>query len=291
MTLDQLQRLALFLSLWLFALGAIFGSFMNVVVYRLPRRMSLSNPGSRCPRCKHAIRWYHNLPIFGWLILRGKCRDCGQPIAARYPLIELATGGLFLGLAWVELFTGGRNLPERSGDQGLLIDSLIAVFAYHACLICVLLCITLIHNDRQPMPSRLTIFALAVGLVFPLFWPDLHPTPFAKLPQLDPNCWQAGLMDGLCGAAAGCGLAWLYNRWIASGRGYIDAAWICVGAYLGWQGALAVAIMATPSIICATLAGIEVRRLRQWPQTFFVLLAVCVWLIAWRIVWAQLFAA
>jgi len=68
--------------------GATLGSFMNVVVYRLPRRMSLSRPASRCPKCEHPIRWHDNVPVFGWLMLRGRCRDCGNPIAARYPLVE-----------------------------------------------------------------------------------------------------------------------------------------------------------------------------------------------------------
>ncbi len=291
MTLEQLQRLAIFLSVWLFALGSIIGSFLNVVIYRLPRRMNLSKPGSRCPNCKHAIRFYHNIPIFGWLILRGKCYDCGQKISARYPLVELLTACLFLGLAWVELFTGGNNLPLRIGSGGLLIDALIALYVYHACLLSVLLCIVLIQYDQQPLPSRLTIFALSIGLVFPLFWPDLHPLMFYRSGQLPivPHSWQAGLLDGLCGALMGCGLAWLSNRWQPKGSGYFDAAWLCLGTYLGWQACLAIATLSTPSIFCATLAGIDSPRLRSWPQTFWLLLTTCIWLVIWRIVWAQMF--
>jgi prepilin signal peptidase PulO-like enzyme (type II secretory pathway) len=79
-----------------FVFGAAFGSFLNVVVYRLPRGMSLSRPSSHCPRCKHAIRWWHNLPILGWLILRGKCYDCQLPIPLRYPTVELSTALLWM---------------------------------------------------------------------------------------------------------------------------------------------------------------------------------------------------
>lgn len=68
--------------------GGCIGSFLNVVIWRLPNRMSLVSPGSFCPKCKHPIRFYDNIPVFGWLFLRGKCRDCHEPISIRYPLVE-----------------------------------------------------------------------------------------------------------------------------------------------------------------------------------------------------------
>src|SRR6187455_1151426 len=84
------------LCLWLFAVGGAWGSFLNVVVYRLPLGKNIVYPGSHCPRCGHSIRLWHNLPILGWLFLRGKCKDCKAPISFRYPLIEL-----LLGIIWV----------------------------------------------------------------------------------------------------------------------------------------------------------------------------------------------
>ena len=92
-------------GIWLFALGAAIGSFLNVVVYRLPAGQSLVHPGSRCPRCGHAIRWHDNLPIVGWLLLKGRCRDCREPISPRYPLVELLVAAMFVVLAaaqWCE---------------------------------------------------------------------------------------------------------------------------------------------------------------------------------------------
>src|SRR5689334_15597851 len=83
---------------WTFVVGAIIGSFLNVVIYRLPRGKSLVHPGSRCPACDHAIRPYDNIPIVSWWILSGKCRDCGAPFSSRYMWIELATG---MGLAYL----------------------------------------------------------------------------------------------------------------------------------------------------------------------------------------------
>ncbi|MFI5712344.1 prepilin peptidase [Kribbella sp. NPDC051620] len=81
-------------------LGVAVGSFLNVVIHRVPRHESVVRPASRCPQCGNPIRSRHNLPVVGWLILRGRCADCGTPISVRYPLVELATGLLFAALAW-----------------------------------------------------------------------------------------------------------------------------------------------------------------------------------------------
>jgi leader peptidase (prepilin peptidase)/N-methyltransferase len=77
-------------------LGLAVGSFLNVVVHRVPRAMSLSRPGSQCPACGHSIRRRHNVPVLGWLVLRGRCADCGTKISARYPIVELVTALLFV---------------------------------------------------------------------------------------------------------------------------------------------------------------------------------------------------
>lgn len=76
-------------------LGLAIGSFLNVVVYRLPRGLSLLRPGSACPSCGAPVKWYDNIPVVSWIALRARCRNCRQPISIRYPLIELATGALF----------------------------------------------------------------------------------------------------------------------------------------------------------------------------------------------------
>jgi leader peptidase (prepilin peptidase)/N-methyltransferase len=104
---DQLQH-AIYL-VFLFLFGAVFGSFGNVVIWRLPRAESLSQPGSRCPACEHPIRFRDNVPLVSWLLLLGRCRDCGAPISVRYPAVELLSGGLWLlagarfGFSWQAL--------------------------------------------------------------------------------------------------------------------------------------------------------------------------------------------
>src|SRR5690348_17916846 len=85
-----------FFYVWLFAFGATVGSFLNVVVYRLPRGKNLAYPGSFCPRCGHPIRLSDNIPILSWVALRGRCRDCGGRISPRYFFVELTVATLFL---------------------------------------------------------------------------------------------------------------------------------------------------------------------------------------------------
>ena len=84
------------ITVFFFLLGIIVGSFLNVCITRIPEDISVVTPGSRCPRCGTAIKPYDNVPVFAWMWLRGKCRACGEPISVMYPLIELATGLLFV---------------------------------------------------------------------------------------------------------------------------------------------------------------------------------------------------
>src|SRR3954468_3914284 len=84
------------LDLWLFSMGATIGSFLNVVVYRLPRGLNLAYPGSFCPHCGHAIRLQDNIPLLSWLNLRGQCRDCGGRISPRYLFVELTVAVAFM---------------------------------------------------------------------------------------------------------------------------------------------------------------------------------------------------
>jgi leader peptidase (prepilin peptidase) / N-methyltransferase len=87
-------------------LGLAIGSFLNVVIYRVPAGMSVVSPPSRCPKCGSLIRNRHNVPVLGWLVLRGRCADCAAPISPRYPLVEAATGVLFAGLTAGLIATG-----------------------------------------------------------------------------------------------------------------------------------------------------------------------------------------
>ena len=86
---------------YLALMGSCLGSFLNVVIYRLPRGQSLVSPGSRCPQCGYALRWYDNLPVVSWTLLGGRCRQCHASISAQYPMVETITALLFVLVAWL----------------------------------------------------------------------------------------------------------------------------------------------------------------------------------------------
>lgn len=175
-----------FAVFWLFAFGASFGSFMNVVVYRLPRGRTLVGR-SYCPRCDQAIHALDNIPVLGWLRLGGRCRTCRLPIVARYPLVELLAGVLFLTLAILEWGLGGVNLPLDPPGQGWgFIEltaapdtRLLALLPYHAALVLLLLTAALIEYDGYRVPFSLFVFALAVGGLVVAF-PTLHVQPWME---------------------------------------------------------------------------------------------------------------
>ncbi len=131
-------------------LGAIAGSFLNVVVHRLPRHESLIAPASHCPRCGTPVKPYDNVPIISWLILRGHCRSCGEPISPRYPLVELATAALCIGVVVA-------NSAAVRVALGLLLVLIVVPAA-------------LIDLEHRVIPNRITApgaaLALALGLAF-----------------------------------------------------------------------------------------------------------------------------
>lgn len=139
MTTAVLMSILIFI--WLAVVGACIGSFLNVVIYRLPAGKSIVSPPSSCPKCGKRIRWFHNLPVLGWLVLRGRCYDCKAPIAARYPLVELLVGGAFFVLG-LSVFTQSDDPP-----QSLFKYQPWAAFLGLAGLFCCLLAALLIRYD------------------------------------------------------------------------------------------------------------------------------------------------
>lgn len=240
------QAAVVLLIAWLGVLGAVIGSFLNVVVYRMPLGMSVSFPGSRCPVCKHAIRWYDNVPVLGWLWLGGRCRDCRTAISPRYPLVELAVGLMFAGLVWLELFQDGLNLPAQPESAAGATDGLPAWFpwlryAYHLLFACTALCIGLIDHDRRRVPVRFWGAVLLLGLALPLAWPELRPVAAFDAVSITPadQAWMRGLVDGLAGMALGGSLGWLLSLpgKHASSPGISTTIVVLdlTGAFLGWQ--------------------------------------------------------
>lgn len=166
--------------LFLFALGACVGSFLNVVVWRLPRGQSLASPPSHCPKCQHRLAWHDNIPVFGWLFLRGKCRYCDQAISVRYPIVELITGLLFVFYyVMFFIFHIGPCAPEpmlvgidRLFGRPIYANRLMEaiqvhwpIFILYLFLISSLLAISLIDADLFIIPLKMAWLLAGVGMV------------------------------------------------------------------------------------------------------------------------------
>ena len=130
---------------YFFGVGACVGSFLNVVIYRLPKKESLIRPGSRCPACDSPIRWYHNIPIFGYLVLGGKCADCGEKFSPRYPAVEALTGLLF---------------AACSAAFGLTDAAVVYMFLSAA-----LVAVVFIDIDHLIIPDAITLPGIPIGLL------------------------------------------------------------------------------------------------------------------------------
>ncbi len=216
-----------------FALGAIVGSFLNVVVYRLPAGLSVVTPGSHCPACRRPIRWFDNVPIFAWLWLGGRCRDCREPIALRYPLVEFLTAVLFLSIGWPHtagcfanaLAVGPRVGPARNAAATAPFDATTAdapadrdpadlaadatpvalggaaaVAIVHLLLLSTLLAAALIAYDGGPTPRRLF---LPAWIVVPLAYAPEWGHSAAVYAGLGPwRAWQP-VLGALVGALVG----------------------------------------------------------------------------------------
>lgn len=221
------------LLLFAFLFGSTVGSFLNVVIARVPKGQSVVRPRSRCPRCEKPIAGFDNIPILSWLLLRGRCRRCGLPISPRYPLVELASG--LLAIAAVRHF--GPTLHA------------VAVFAFLAALVA----LTYIDLDHWLLPRSITIPFIAVGLLASLL-------PGAP-----------GIVSSAMGAAAGFAgfvlVGWLAEKILkkeALGGGDV---WLLamIGAWLGIRSILPVVLLA--SLQGAIIGGILLLLARRKAQS------------------------
>ncbi len=248
---------------WMFLLGSVFGSFFNVVAYRLPLGMSLSHPGSQCPVCRRPIRWYDNVPIFGWLMLRGRCRNCGARISFRYPLVELIVAIASALVAWAAISPAQDADPE----QPFAIQPLVLVF--YLLLVDTLICSALLEFDRHRLPLRTFLVVLSIGIATVILWPEVRPL------SLEPTTSWPGLLDnGLALAAAlllGL-LAWpmLVDASLATVHGGVTrvVALATVAVFLGVAG---VAVAAALAAVLLVVSQIAARF--YWPAARFGWLA------------------
>ena len=164
---------------FLFAFGASIGSFLNVVVWRLPRGKSLVSPGSHCPKCQHPLAWYDNIPVFGWIFLRGKCRYCSVAISSRYPIVEFVTGALFVFFyamffiyhvspcAPATLTQTTDVLLQRTVDVQVMMDDVRKdwpVFLLSLFMVACLIAISLIDAELYIIPLSIPWLMAGVGM-------------------------------------------------------------------------------------------------------------------------------
>ena len=228
MNADPILLFHLLGAFWFFMLGAAVGSFANVCVYRIPWQKSILWPSSHCPGCLQAIAARDNVPILGWVLLGGRCRNCRLPIAIRYPLVEFLVGALF----------AAAYVADVVYAPGMLDGMAFARMLYHDLLISFLVIATFIDYDYYLIPDAVTVPGMIVGVLLGAVVPELRFEPSQA------HSFWGGLWVGLLGWAVGGGLVW-FVRIIAGlalrreAMGFGDVTLMAmIGAFLGWQAAI-----------------------------------------------------
>jgi leader peptidase (prepilin peptidase)/N-methyltransferase len=219
---SALVEVGLFIALAGGVVGLAIGSFLNVVVYRVPAGLSIVAPPSACPKCGHRIRGFDNVPVLSWLVLRGRCRDCREPISARYPAVELGTGVLFVIVVW-RFLAGGTSLDATSagGTSVAIATPLLIAFLY---LAAVSVALALIDLDVRRLPNVIVLPSLLVAAAL------------MSLEGILSGDYSSLIRAGISAAALFSFyflLAFLYP----GGMGFGDVKLAAVlGLYLGWLG-------------------------------------------------------
>jgi leader peptidase (prepilin peptidase)/N-methyltransferase len=217
-----------FLTLALALMGLAIGSFLNVCILRIPEGVSIVTPPSRCGTCGRELRWYHNIPVVSWMVLRGRCGFCGAPVSVRYPAIEILTALVFA--AHGPIFGWEPLLPVRLAFAATLI-----VLAF-------------IDLDHRILPNSITLPGIALGIACSIWLPP---------------GWRAALI----GAALGGGMLWLVGEAYfrlrgVEGMGMGDVKMLAmIGAFLGWRAVLVTLVLA--SIAGAAVGLVLMRRQRE----------------------------
>ncbi len=230
-------------------LGAVVGSFLNVVIYRVPAGLSVVSPPSACPACSSPVRPYDNIPVLSWLILRARCRDCDAPISARYPLIELGTAVAFVVVAAMpgpQLVLGTPVMPLAA--ELLVLGALLYLAAISIAL-------AAIDLDVHRLPNTIVLPAYLVGGV-----------------ALTVAAGATGDLESLARAAAGAGMLFAFYLVLAliaprgMGMGDVKLAGV-LGLFLGWFGWDALTVGALAAFLLGGLYGVILILARRARRT------------------------
>ena len=283
--------LLLILGCGLFLIGSVVGSFLNVCIYRIPWQKSLIWPGSRCPKCYHAIAARDNIPVFSWIALRGACRSCGASIAARYPIVEALVGLLVVGVFLIDVVFGPRTF------WGEIPVSTLWPLLYHALFVALLVAATFIDYDLTIIPDQITVTGMVVAIGLGTLIPGIRLEPAAA------HTHWGGFWAGFWGLVVGGGLTWfvratgsLVLRREAMGFGDVTLM-AMIGAFLGWQAAvltffagpffgLAHALWKLVSYLGKRLSGAKLSSAdREIPFGPYLSMAAAALLFSWRWLW------
>ena len=245
-----------------FCLGACIASFLNVVIWRVPRGESIVSPPSHCPKCGAAITWYQNIPILAWLALRGKCANCKAPISPRYILIETLGGLLFLA-AFVKYGT----------DGGLAVAGLYTLVAW--IWIALMIVGSMIDFDHKLLPDFVTVGGMVLGLA-------ASAVDSFRLQSIAPAAWSA------VGLAFGFGLLWLI-RFLGSKAFKREAMGLgdvfLMGAVGALFGPVAVLVTLILSSVFGSVVGLSMVALSKTKFGKFVEIPygpyICMGCLAW----------
>jgi leader peptidase (prepilin peptidase)/N-methyltransferase len=307
--------------LFVFVLGTVVGSFLNVCVYRLPYEKSLVWPGSRCGNCYQPISILDNVPLVSYWLLRGKCRKCGASFSPRYFIIEALTGLCFAGLFYLELIANVYHFDVLKANpwfiRGILPPfSALGVFGFHAILLCFLLVVSFVDLEHFEIPLPITITGTLVGLIgsvlMPWPWPNeviqvprvagaggLRPAPvigaypwpvWETLPAwLGPvGDWKSGLATGIAGMLAGMlmlrGIRFVFGLGRGKeGLGIGDAdLMMMAGAFVGWQPIVVAFFVSVFPALFAGLLNMIIRGTQETPFGPSLAAATLATLLGWH---------
>ena len=247
---------SLALQLFAIAIGACVGSFLNVVIYRVPAGLSILYPPSRCPHCLRQLAPYDNIPIIGWMMIKGKCRYCHTPVSWRYPAIEALTAFLF----WAVFAYFGTSLP-------------ILTLIFYALFMSWLLALAMIDIDTMTLPNVLTQSGLGMGLIYQISTAIASNNWSDRLPS--------SLLTGIGGAVLGI---WLLDIMRIGGRVFLQKEAMgggdpklaaMIGMWLGWQNILLTIMIASAvGSLVGAIAMLTNNIQKQQPIPFGPFLAL-----------------
>ncbi|WP_144984460.1 prepilin peptidase [Gimesia aquarii] len=287
---------SLFATVSFFALGAAVGSYLNVIVYRVPRNLPLTFSRSSCPVCGSPIKLSDNIPIISWLRLKGRCRDCQAPINIRYPLVEFSVAAIFLILYFRELISGGANIPFRdpnlyNGVLWILFYTkwdLVRLYLLHCFMLTSILGWGLINADGFRIPISSLLTCLCIVFIAILIWPDLIPLK-SNLHAAQAPHRSVVLISSFCGAVSGALIApvlvWIIRKTGLSDFTYsncINYAFILCGMIYGWQAMLTISLMTFILILLQQISTrhFEIQIMRS--PGYAVFLSVFAFHYFWR---------